>query len=247
MFCENCGKNIDDNINFCGNCGLSVARECYYEEPPLLIENEPSSLVSFIKVLTAIMAGLAAPLMILNFFGGIVSGIWLAILGDWHVIIQGVIFLIFSSFAISFALMPSLLFAAPAALAIQKGKNVLGIILSVPALLYTVALITAWCLWVFWLFSSSADGHNLIPLLIWSYGVAISPWSWLAQKESQGGGGEAAIFVTFFAEIACVATIILFLFGINLTTIGVIFASIMVIGEILQLSLLFLQSKYKYY
>ena len=35
------------------------------------------------KRLTGLIAALTIPLMILNMLGGIVSGIWLAILGDW--------------------------------------------------------------------------------------------------------------------------------------------------------------------
>lgn len=62
------------------------------------------------------LAALSVPIMILNLLGGIISGIWLAILGEWGEIIRGIIFMVVSGIAISFALMPSLLFAAPAAI-----------------------------------------------------------------------------------------------------------------------------------
>jgi hypothetical protein len=41
-------------------------------------------LVTFFDILTV-------PFMLLNFFGGIVSGIWLAVLGEWKEIFTGVI------------------------------------------------------------------------------------------------------------------------------------------------------------
>jgi hypothetical protein len=47
--------------------------------------------------------------MSLNFFGGIVSGIWLAVLGQWWAIGYGIAGLFFSSTLLGFAMMPGLL------------------------------------------------------------------------------------------------------------------------------------------
>ena len=73
----------------------------------------------------ASLTTLSVPIMFLNLLGGIISGIWLVILGEWSEIFRGILFMVVSGFVISIALMPSLLFAAPAALAIQKGKKLL--------------------------------------------------------------------------------------------------------------------------
>lgn len=58
---------------------------------------------SFVKILStfAILLG------IFNLFGGIVSGIWLVILGEWGVIGYGILALIVSSMGISFAMCTS--------------------------------------------------------------------------------------------------------------------------------------------
>ncbi len=167
----------------------------------------------FVATLTA----LTIPIMILNLLGGIISGIWLVILGEWGEIVRGIIFIVVSGFAISFALMPSLLFAGPAAMAIERGKKILGIFLGSLSVLYTVALISVWCIWIMWLFVSSATDSSLIPLLIWSYGVALAPWMWLAQKDQQGGGGnEYSMFTIFFAQVSYILAMVMFFLGATL-------------------------------
>jgi len=182
---------------------------------------------------------LTVPIMILNLLGGIISGIWLAILGEWGEIIRGILFMVVAGFAISIALMPSLLFAGPAAIAIEKGKKLLGMFLGSLSVLYTIALMTIWCIWIMWLFVSSANESSLIPLLIWSYGVALAPWMWLAQKDQQGGGNEFSLFSIFFAQISYIIGMILFFFGATLGTIAVIFGAIMLIGATLQVIIAF--------
>ncbi|MCD6337046.1 MAG: hypothetical protein J7M01_02290 [Candidatus Marinimicrobia bacterium] len=189
----------------------------------------------FLATLTA----LTVPIALLNLLGGIVSGIWLAILGEWGEIVRGIIFLVISGFAISFALMPGLLFAGPAAMAMERGKKILGVFFGSLSVLYTVALITVWCIWVFWLFVSSATESSLIPLLIWSYGVALGPWMWLAQKDQQGGGNEFSTLTTFFAQAAYILGMIMFFFGATLGTIAIAFGTIMLSGAILQMVIAF--------
>ncbi|HUU19256.1 MAG TPA: hypothetical protein VMW72_19050 [Sedimentisphaerales bacterium] len=178
-------------------------------------------------------------IMILNMLGGIISGIWLAILGEWGEIIRGICFIVVSGFLISFALMPGFLFAGPALIAMEHGKKILGAFFGFLSVLYTAALITIWCIWIMWLFVSSATESSIIPLLIWSYGVALAPWMWLAQKDQQGGGNEFSIFTTFFAQISYIIAMIMFLLSVTLGTIAITFGVIMLIAAILQMTIAF--------
>jgi|AntAceMinimDraft_16_1070373.scaffolds.fasta_scaffold49595_2 hypothetical protein len=191
------------------------------------------------KLQTGFVASLAAltiPMMVLSLFGGIISGIWLAILGEWEEIIRGIIYMVVSSFVISFALTPCLLLQVPASMALEKGKKLLGIFFVSLAVLYTAALITVWCLYIMWFFVSSATEYSLIPLLIWSYGVALAPWMWLAQKDQQeGGGNEFSIFTTFFTQISYVIAMILFFWGVKPFIIITVFGVIMLTDAILQI------------
>ncbi len=187
----------------------------------------------------ATLISLTVPIMILNIFGGIVSGIWLAILGEWGEIIQGIGLIVFSGLLISFALMPGLLFAGPAIIAMERGKKILGTFLGFLSVLYTYALITIWSIWIMRLFVSSSTESSIIPLLIWSYGVALAPWMWLAQKDQQAGGNEFSIFATFFAQISYILAMIMFFLGATLSTIAMTFAVIMLIAAILQMIIAF--------
>src|SRR3989338_5714127 len=91
-----------------------------------------------------------------------------------------------------------------------------------------------------WLFVSSATASSLIPLLVWSYGVALAQWMYLAQKDQQGGGGnEYSMFTIFFAQISYILGMILFFLGATLGTIAFIFGAIMLAGGILQVFIAF--------
>jgi hypothetical protein len=121
----------------------------------------------------------------------------------------------------------------------EKGKKLLGIFLGSLSVLYTIILITVWCIWIMRLFVSSANEGSLIPLLIWSYGVAFAPWMWLAQKDQQGGGNEYSIFTIFFAQVSYILGMGMFFLGSTLETITIIFGAIMLIGAVLQIFIAF--------
>lgn len=189
--------------------------------------------------LVASFGALSVPLAILNMLGGIVSGIWLAFLGEWGPILSGLGFMIFSGFVIGFALMPGMLFAGPAMMFLEKGKKIIGAFFGFLSVLYTIGLLTVWCLYILDKFTLLADGSSLIPMLIWSYGVAMAPWIFLAQKDQQGGGNEWSIFTTFFAEISYVIAMIMFYFDASFASIAITFGSIMLISGLIQTSIAF--------
>lgn len=92
------------------------------------------------------VATVAIPLRLLNILGGIVSGIWLVILGRWSIIGYGLVALIASSFCLSLAIMPTLLFAAPAALLYEKGYRLAFYFFGFLATLYTMSVLAVWCM-----------------------------------------------------------------------------------------------------
>jgi hypothetical protein len=77
-------------------------------------------------MIQAILGLASIPVMLLNFWGGIVGGIWLAILGKWDLIGLGIVSMLISSFGLGLALTPGFLFLAPAGLALDRGNNVIG-------------------------------------------------------------------------------------------------------------------------
>jgi hypothetical protein len=183
-----------------------------------------------------LMTILMMPLMILNLLGGIVSGIWLIVLGEWRMIFLGICFLFVSHWIISIALMPGMLLVMPAMLAIQKGKKVIGSILGSLNILYTMILITIWCLYIMAMFVNMASDKSIVPALIWSYGVALGPWMYLAQKDQLGGGGSSfSAITTLLAQIAYITTIIMFFFGASAGSISKTFGAIMLIAGMCQI------------
>lgn len=117
----------------------------------------------------AIFSMILIPLMFLNMFGGIVSGIWLAVLGQWWAIGYGIAGLFLSTTLLGLAMMPGLIFAAPAAILADKGKLVLAFPLMLLSQLYTYVIVTAWCLFVFLTFMKQITGPSLtaLDMVIW--------------------------------------------------------------------------------
>src|SRR5712692_8929458 len=136
---------------------------------------------AFAKIANA----LAVPLALINRFGGIVAGIWLAILGEWGSIGYGILMLVGAGFLLGRAMMPGMLFSAPAAAFLEKGNKPAFYFFGFLSTLYTIAVLTVWCVVVLYFFANRADTSSIIPMLLWSYGVATGPIAWLAQKDLQ--------------------------------------------------------------
>lgn len=183
------------------------------------------------KTLLSLLAALSIPIALLNIFGGAVSGVWLAIIGKWHPIFMGLLGLFGSSLLLAFALMPALLFAAPAA-KFEERKMYAGLyIFSFLSSLYTFAVITIWCVGVMRYFMISADEKSYIPLVIWSYGVATGPLGFMASKEQDS---VASAVTVFFASLAYITAGLWVIFGRpTIFDVCVLFACIMGVGMLL--------------
>ena len=190
------------------------------------------------KALLGLITALCIPLLILNMLGGIVSGIWLAILGEWGAIGLGILFFFTATWLLGFALMPSLLFAAPAAYCEERGKTFGLFCLGALSSLYILALVTVWCCGILFLFVKDATASSLIPRLVWSYGVATGPWAYMASREQgpQGEGLESTL-VTFLAALAYLVIMLLVIFT-PITLLGAmkVFGGFMLVAFVLQMS-----------
>lgn len=173
------------------------------------------------KVFMAVITTLSVPLVALNLLGGAVSGIWLAVIGDWHAVGLGVLCLVVSASTMDFALIPTMLFAAPAIAFAQRGKTFGLLCFSFLSSLYTLGLVTAWCCGILLLFVRDSTQSNLIPRLIWSYGVATAPWAYLASKGGPGSENVASMVATFLAEVGYIVVVLLVLLS-SITFLGVI-------------------------
>lgn len=170
-----------------------------------------------------LFAPLGVVFLALNVLGDVISGIWLAAIGQWWAIGIGIIGLFSSHFAISILLTPGTLIALPAAALEQKRRLGLAKLFAGLSSLYTSALIAAWGAGVLLFFGTRAAPNSAVPLLIWSYGVATGPWGFLASKDQQAGGNEYSAMATFFLQVGYVVAAVVLLAG---GTFGVAIASI---------------------
>lgn len=185
------------------------------------------------KGIAAVFGVLGFALLALNFLGGTIAGIWLAILGEWWAIGYGIAGIFLSHFVLAIALLPSIGLGAVAGWLEQKnvpaGAWSLGVLSSV----YIAAIMTVWCVGILYFFLLRADATSWIPLLIWSYGVATGPWAWMAQKETQSGGGESSLVATFAAQIGYVAMMLAVVFAEpSMVALTVVFGAIMLLATI---------------
>lgn len=196
------------------------------------------------KTLQGIITALTVPLALLNMLGGIVAGIWLAILGEWGTIVRGILFFFVSTFTLSIVLIPSMLLSAPAAYCAEKGKPFGMLCFGALSNLYIIAVITVWCCGILYIFVKDATASSLIPKLIWSYGVATGPWAYMASKDQQGGDGFASMLATFLAELAYVVIMLMVIFStITLLQALKVFAGFMLVGLVIQMTIAYLLQK----
>src|SRR5437870_5046450 len=141
------------------------------------------------KALVGILTVLAVPLMLMNMLGGVVSAIWLIALHEWRPLLIGLLSLFFATFLISLALLPTYLLSVPATKLFERGYIILGAILALPVSVYTTFVMAAWCHGIFNMFLDMSSLRTVLPILLWSYSVAIGPWSYMAQRESEGSDG----------------------------------------------------------
>lgn len=147
------------------------------------------------------------PILLMNTVGGIVSGLWLILLGRWAEVGLGILVLMAGGFLVGFAMLPGFIFSAPIMYfqrkAIKSGMRFFAFL----SVAYTMLVITIWCSAIFFAFATRADSAaSLIALLLWSYSVAIGPLAFLAQKDT---GNEYSMLSTFFAQAAYLLVIAL--------------------------------------
>jgi len=87
---------------------------------------------------------IAVPIRLMNYFAGIVGGIWLLIIGEWRLVVLGLVALLIMHWVVSILLMVNLPFLA-LALNWEKKRNPLWYLVSFFTIAYTYALMLATC------------------------------------------------------------------------------------------------------
>ena len=172
----------------------------------------------------AIIAVVVGCLVVLNMFGGVVSGIWLAVKGEWHLLLTG--------FALSFAMplvwtivtwpaigLGTVLFRDhknPSRTTIATG----GFIIAA----WHAAILGAWTLGVFLYFTNHTTEGMLIPLILWGYSTTMAPLSYMAHKAPPDS--NATTLGLLFTVLAYGLLVILYLVGVGMRTMIICVASL---------------------
>jgi hypothetical protein len=160
------------------------------------------------KIIINILTLLCVPIVILNLLGGLISAIWLAVLGNWRTIGIGIGLMILSGSILRIVLMPAILLIAPTPYFARKRSMLLVRAFTFLGSLYITTVFALWCAGVLLFFVNMTTDKSIIPVLIWSYVVAIGPLVILTNKEVQAGGGESSIIFTVFTQLGYAATIL---------------------------------------
>ncbi|WP_444930782.1 hypothetical protein ACJJIF_03075 [Microbulbifer sp. SSSA002] len=180
--------------------------------------------------LQKILIVLTVPMGLLNLFGGFISGIWLAILGEWALIGYGALVLLLSGIGLYLALIPGDIFGEIGKGSLGKYKNFPLYILSILSVLYIFFILSAWCITVLAFCMEQTNHSSIIPALIWSYSVSTGPIKRWSDKSAESGNPLPAI-ICFFIQIAYISCIIgVTVWGAEITQILTTFISVMFVG-----------------
>src|SRR5713101_8100625 len=100
-------------------------------------------------VIVAALATLLVPITVLNVVGGLVSGIWLALLGKWGAIGIGLLMTILMPFVYAILMLPAFGISLLAMKLQERGLKLPAMFLVFPVAVYGDALITVWVAFVF--------------------------------------------------------------------------------------------------
>lgn len=199
------------------------------------------------KALEQLIRVSSVPIIFCDLIGCIGSVIWLMVLGEWGILGYGLLAMIISSFLISFALIPGLLLAVPAMSFLEKDNKLGGYFFGFLGSIYTISVMSAWCILVLLFFLNKADSSSYIPVLLWSYCVATGAIAYLAQKDSQSGNDSSAI-PTFFLKIAYILTMLgILLVGMSIQSVVVLFMLVMTVSLVIQFYVTYLEEKHYRY
>jgi len=180
--------------------------------------------------------------IVLNIFGVLGGALWLAVLGKWSVLGIGLLSMFFSSSVVGFALMPGFLINAAAAPFFGKRLWFLGFPFLLVGSIYSDAIVGAWCFGVVTFFVMKAGVGATFPALLWAYGVAITPLSYLTQVSAgPDDPGFADVLITIAAQVAVVLMgIEVLVNGLNFRALVYLCAGTMLIAALVQAAVAFL-------
>lgn len=188
----------------------------------------------FEDFISKIISTISVPIFLLNFFGEIVGGIWLIILGQWKLVLGAFLFSMFVPWAFSIVTLIQMPMLALVLFLQKRNLKSFYIITSFINIFLGHFIII---LYVFFVLGealniSANTGLNIYAILLFGYGIATGPFSYMASREDPDS--YASIFGVFIAQISYIIYALTFL--INQTEIAFPIILLIIFGiEVFQL------------
>jgi hypothetical protein len=148
-----------------------------------------------------VFEALVLPVAFMNIVSGVIGGIWLLVLGEWRLILIGLLLTFTAHWHLSLLLLISTPLDIIGMRLYDKGSKWHYLFVYI-SLLYANLLLFASCILAYIICTSFFDGEigiALLPYALWSWGMALGPWRFLV---SRGGATEmGAINMIFSASI----------------------------------------------
>ncbi len=132
-------------------------------------------------VLLAVAAAISVPLLILNWIAAFGGGIWLLVIGQWRLVIEGVVAMIGAAILLPIVLIVANFIASPAVSLGNKSRWLVYPFLFLGGL-FTFYILANWCVLVFDMLVNRDHG-TVWPYALWAYAVATTPWTSMLQRD----------------------------------------------------------------
>lgn len=180
---------------------------------------------------------LALPLIFLPYLAFVGAVVWLFIIGQATIVKLGILFLLGAGVLLAILLYPSKLLGRLGSNLWNVGRNLGAKIVLVLVNLWFATLITVYCGYVFFSFLKMANSVtvNPVPLMLFSYGLALVPWSFKASWDVNAGVAKVSLVYFIAASIGYILVLYLLFFTRFTSTIyivafiGCIFAGMIIL------------------
>ena len=183
------------------------------------------------KGLSAFVNIMAVPVMILNWIGGIVGGLWLAILGEWRVVGLGIGFSIIGPWILGLVMVCAMIFVPLLTFFDNKDMRIGSQIVTLISFSFNALVFTIWCLRILTGFVDTVNSAPHLPTLLWAYAVSTTPISYMASQEAQSDPLSPAGVTSFFVKIAFVFVVISIFFRATIGQFSILCFFLVLVGQ----------------
>jgi hypothetical protein len=172
------------------------------------------------------------PLILMNALAGIVSAIWLVVLGQWQIPVYGLVITIIFPYAYAIVTLPLALVFGLGANALQNAK--MNKASSGTMLVFNAvsdAIHFGWVLLVFSFLLSVMEVENLplLPILLAGYAISTGGLSAMASREQHN---EFTMMSTFVLQVVTFLVVVYIFIGLEILTIPTMILAMIVHGVI---------------